>query len=137
MVHGRPELLGAFTDFACFGGTQEDRTEAWEMSQLIQECFEGSSQGGNPLAEAVDEALANGDQKEAERQARNAEHRANKADEHATGRNNTPKGIRTPVARMRTWYPRPLDDGGECARRGKHALNSKVRLPLRQATSTT
>ena len=24
----------------------------------------------------------------------------------------TLKGIRTPVARMKTWYPRPLDDEG-------------------------
>ena len=24
---------------------------------------------------------------------------------------NDPKGIRTPVARMKTWSPRPLDDG--------------------------
>ena len=27
-------------------------------------------------------------------------------------KNGTLKGIRTPVARMKTWYPRPLDDEG-------------------------
>ena len=28
-------------------------------------------------------------------------------------KNGTLKGIRTPVARMKTWYPRPLDDEGK------------------------
>lgn len=35
---------------------------------------------------------------------------------------NAPKGSRTPVSRMRTWRPGPLDDGGENSRQEPNQL---------------
>jgi hypothetical protein len=46
--------------------------------------------------------------------------RAGRARSYGRNTSCTPKGIRTPVTRMRTWRPRPLDDGGRTNNGSNH-----------------